>query len=370
MRLGLGIHIGNNNRLGANVNQKAPADFVSTFNVDTISADLVWTDTNDGKAKYLIYRSTNGGAQTLIATTQVGAISYSDAGCKQNASVVYRIKAEKKNEYVAATTLQTPLCWKSDQSTLTPVVINQVNVAAGKTVTINWGDGTSQALTGSTSNVTKNYEITGQKNIWLSGDTDSITYFQHYNQAKTYGNIGNWILPINIAYFSVGITNVTGDVSEWIIPSGIATLALYSTQLSGDISSWIIPAATILVFIYSSNISGSLPQISAHATNAMNFRADSCYFSGSNTTVFRKAMSVFNISAQNVPFPTTEIDKILKALADFYEVNAPTANCTISMNSSTNMGIPTGGSNNVDLLRLVDYYSAAEKSCIVVVRTA
>jgi len=86
-------------------------------------------------------------------------------------------------------------------------------------------------------------------------------------------------------------------------------------------------------------------------------------------TVFRKAMSVFNVGSQNVTFPTANIDKLLKALADWYQVNAPTANCTFTL-SGSNMGIPTGGSSNDDIVRLVGYYTAAGKSCTILVRTS
>ena len=222
---GIGIGIGINNRriIGK---PAAPTGLSASFTVDTISGDLTWTDNSGGKAQYEVYSSTNGGAYTLLTTTAVGATSHSDTTCKQNASVVYRIRAKYYSlysDYVTATTVVTPLCFKTDQSTLTTVTINGLNIAAGKTVTVNWGDGTSQAYTGSNSNITKNYAETGQYNIWLSGDTDSIKTLSHYSQSKSYGVISNLILPSALINFYVHYTQVSGDISGWILPSTLET---------------------------------------------------------------------------------------------------------------------------------------------------
>lgn len=345
----LGIGIGLQYRRNLALAPAVPTGLSASFTVNTISGDLTWTDNSGGKAQYEIYSSTNSGSYTLLTTTTAGATSYSDTTCKQNASVVYKIRAKRGSiysDYVSASALATPLCWKTDQSTLTAVVINALNIAAGKTVTVNWGDGTSQAYTGSNSTITKNYAETGQYNIWLSGDTDSIGTLSHYGQSKSYGVISNWILPSTSTYFYVG-----------------------GTQLSGDISGWILPSTLINFYVNATQLSGSLPQITEHATNAINYRAYSAYMSDSNVTVFRKAMTNFDVSNQNVTFSTANIDKLLKAAADWYQVNAPTTNCTYNLNGA-NMGIPTDGVSNVDIVRLSGYYTAAGKSATILVRTS
>jgi len=146
-------------QVGALSNLKLPTNLVSSFDVNTISGVLGWTDTNAGKAQYEVYSSINGGVDVLLTTTAVGATSYQDTTCKQNASVVYKIRAKKNNlysDFVTATTLATPLCWKTNQSTLVAHVINALNITAGKTVTVNYSDGTSQSYTGNNLNITKN----------------------------------------------------------------------------------------------------------------------------------------------------------------------------------------------------------------------
>jgi len=131
----------------------------------------------------------------------------------------------------------------------------------------------------------------------------------------------------------------------------------------------VLPSTLVNFYVYQTAISGSLPQITVHGTNALDYETQSSAFSDSNVTVFRKAMTVFNVGGQTVTFSTANIDKLLKALADWYQVNAPTANCTFTL-SGANMGIPTGGASNTDIARLVGYYTAAAKTATVIVRTS
>src|SRR5574344_2314939 len=123
----------------------APTAFTSSFVVDTILGQLNWTNNAGSTAQYEIYSSTNGAADVLLATTSAGATSYQDTTCKQNASVVYKIRVKKGTKFsdmVSASALTTPLCWKTNQNTLVAHVINNLTIAAGKTVTVNYSDGT------------------------------------------------------------------------------------------------------------------------------------------------------------------------------------------------------------------------------------
>ena len=349
--MAIGIGIGLPFRRNIATTPAVPSGLSASFTVDTISGDLTWTDNSGGTAQYEVYSSYNGNPYVYLGTTLAGATSYSDTTCKQNASVVYRIRAKKGgtySEYVTTSVINTPLCWKTNQATRTNVVINTLNITAGKTVNIDWGDGTNANYTGNNTNITKTYDASAVNifNIKLSGDTDSITYFSHNTQAKSYGVVSNWVLPSSLQYFYIHKISVSGDISSWVLPSTLANFYVYSTQLSG-----------------------SLPQITEHATNAINYRASSAYMSDSNVTVFRKAMINFDASNQNVTFSTANIDKLLKAAADWYQVNAPTANCTFNL-SGANMGIPTGGVGNVDLVRLAGYYTAAGVTATIIVRTS
>ena len=365
-----GIRTGIMGRQRVDVNLSPPTLLTSSFTVDTILGQLNWTNNAGSTAQFEVYSATNGGTETLIGTTIAGATSYQDTTCKQNASVVYRIRVKKGSRfsgYVSATALVTPLCWKTNQSVLTSHVLNTLNLPAGKSVTIKYSDATSQVLTNSNSNITKNFAATGQYNVWLEGDINSISVFSIFSQSKVYGVVTNWILPPNteVRLYANG---VTGDVSNWTIPTS-STFRIDANALSGQLSNKVVPSSVASFLVNTTLLSGSLPQIQDNAASGLNYNASSCSFSDSNAVVFRKAMTIFNVGNQNVLFPTANIDKLLKALADWYQANAPTANCTVTM-SGANMGIPTGGSSNADLVRLVGYYTAVSKSCTILVSTS
>lgn len=91
MRLSLGNRIDSVSANGSPSSLAAPTSLTSQFIVDTILGQLAWTDNSGGVASYEIYSNTNSGGDILITTTAVGATSYSDTSCKQNASVVYNI---------------------------------------------------------------------------------------------------------------------------------------------------------------------------------------------------------------------------------------------------------------------------------------
>ena len=143
---------------------------------------------------------------------------------------------------------------------------------------------------------------------------------------------------------------------------------MYGCSFTGTPSNWIIPTSITTLYIYLNMFTGATLDITDNGL-ALIYRAYSNYLTSSGTTTFRKAMSELDIKNQNAVFPTTEIDKFFKAAADWYQVNAPTANCTYNL-SGTNMGIPTGGASNVDIVRLNGYYTSAGKTATIIIRTS
>ena len=328
----------------------APTSFTSVFTVDTITGDLAWTDNSGGSAAYEIYSNTNEEGDVLLTTTAAGATSYGDTTCKQNASVVYTVRAKKGtifSTYATATALVTPLCWKTNQTTRTGVVINNLSIAAGKTVVITWGDGGTTSVTGNNTNITHTYAASATNifNISMNGDLNSITVFYHFTQVKSYGNITNWT-KFNL----------------------IVGLRLYGNAFTGDDVNNEIPASCSVVLMRLNALTGKLPNMIT-GSGGMIYDYSGNNITGSNLTVFKAGMTLFDISDQNSVFPTAEIDNLLLRLANWYQVNAPTDNCTFDM-SGANMGIPTGGASNVDLVRLVGYYTAQSKTATVVIRTS
>ena len=109
--MAIGIGIGLPFRRNIATTPAVPSGLSASFTVNTISGDLTWTDNSAGKAQYEIYSSTNGGDYALLTTTSAGATSYSDITCRQNASVVYRIRAKYYSfysDYVTSSAVVTP----------------------------------------------------------------------------------------------------------------------------------------------------------------------------------------------------------------------------------------------------------------------
>ena len=361
------------NVANATTTLSAPTVLTSQFVVDTILGQVDFTDNTGGVAQYEIYSNTNTAGAVLLTTLATGIVTYSDTTCKQNASVVYTIRAKKGSvysDYTTATALVTPLCWKTNQATRTNVVINSLIIAAGKTVNIDWGDGSNANFVGSNTNITKTYAASAVNvfNIKFSGDTNSITGLQHHSQIKSFGSISNWVLPSASTVFIIFSTSFSGDISGWVLSSALVFFRIHANPLSGNIGEWLLPGSLSTFSVYATSLSGKNPNIIGSAT-AMDYQAYSCSLLGTNTAVFRRGMTGFNISNQNVIYPTSEIDELLKAAADWYENNVPTANCTYNM-SGANMGIPTGGASNIDLVRLAGYYTAAGFTATIVIRTS
>jgi hypothetical protein len=308
-------------------NQGLSVEWIDDF------ARLTWLDGDEYQTE--IWELKNGDAYSLVATTAVGAGSY-DSYTWQNANMSFKIRHLKDgvySEFSDIVSINTPLVLKTNQSSLNTVTLNTITISAGKSVRVNWGDGTYADLSGTVSNTIKNYSTTGVYFISLTGDTNSITYLRMFTQV-----------------------NIFGDLSKWIMPTSLVSIYLYSTSISGDLSSWILPTSCNSCYLYSTSVSG-LPNIVA-GSGAMNYQVYLTSVTSGNMTSFRKGMTNFSIRSQTLGFPISEVDEMFKNLADYYQANAPTANCTFNL-SGTGMGIPTGGNSNSDIVRLKGYYTAA-----------
>jgi hypothetical protein len=318
----------------------------------------VWVDdfarltVNDIPADVQIewYESVDGVNYTLVDTTAVDVVTY-DNYTWQNKLVYFKVRAKKGitfSDYTAAVTLTTPLVWKVDQSTPSAMALSTLFITSGKTVTVDWGDGFIENKTGDSTNYIHTYTVSANPYfIKLSGDVNFITRLQFGGNAKWYG-----------------------DLTKWYLPAIVIRLGYNQNAHSGSLANQIIPASCL---IYGSNIqagngfTGATPEIAAHPTNGLNYNVSANSLSSCGTTVFRKAMSVFNIGAQEVAFPTAEIDKTLASLVAFYTSNAPTANCTFTLNGA-NMGIPSAQGLS-DRTALIGLYTAAGRTATVLVNS-
>jgi len=307
-------------------------------------ARLTWIDGETYQTE--IWESKNGGVYSLVATTAVGAGSY-DNYTQQNATMTFKIRHLKDgvySEYSEIVSINTPLVFKTNQSTLVPLVLNSITVVTGKAIRVNWGDDTFVDLAvGVNSNVTKNYSTTGQFFVQFTGDTkNGLSYIRIFAQSSVYG-----------------------DLSKWNAPTSITSWYMYQTGISGDLSSIILPSICTSCWLHTTNITG-VPRITS-GSGGMNYDVKQCKISTENLTSFKAGMTIFNFRTQ-LSFSTAEVDKMLLNLANYYQTTAPTASCTFAL-EGTGHGIPTGGNSNVDLVRLKGYYTAAGFTATVTVRT-
>jgi hypothetical protein len=264
--------------------------FTFQFIVNTILGQLDWVDDESGAATYEIWSSTNGRASRLVAITSAGAITYNDTTCKQNGRVKYAIRSLKNGVYGAwsyAALFNTPLCWKTDQSTLNDIVCTITFLkVTGKSVTFNWGDDTTTVISDTYNvDVTKQYTVPGIYNIWLTGDIDNIITFDYYDKPTSYGDITNWIVPWECIQFHPYKCGFTGDISDhinWFSPN----LLVYDLQylpVHGDVTSWRLGNTNIydIHFEYT-NVTGDI-------TN-WTFRSEPTTSDSAKVTVGRSAL--------------------------------------------------------------------------------
>jgi hypothetical protein len=113
------------------------------------------------------------------------------------------------------------------------------------------------------------------------------------------------------------------------------------------------------------NFTGSTSELSS--TVCTIYRMPGNNLTLNNQSIFAKGMTQHHI--YNNSLPTSEIDELLLNMDNWYSgTNLMTANCVISL-AGSNMGIPTGGVNNVHILSLLSKASSQGVSWTINIRT-
>jgi len=322
--------------------QKIPTGLTAVSENDYVKIDF--TDNTGGVAQHEIYESKNGGVYTLVTTLAAGNITYNNYTW-QNANMNFKVRAKVGtwySDYSIISNLVTPLVLKTDQSTLTNVVMHLL-ISAGKTVNINWGDATNNDYTGLNSPITKTYSATANPlYIKLSGDVNSIEHLGvQQGQTHVSGVLTKWILPTNLQQLIIMGVPFTGNISSWVLPANLTHIYVSGTQLTGDISAWVIPSGIQKIVINDTTppLSGDLSGWTLPNT-LLWFYASSQDFTFMPRGNFLGIDDYIGVYAGDNNCDSTEIDNYLVYLDGYFATHTPTKSALYHLNGEV-MGIPT-----------------------------
>jgi hypothetical protein len=293
-----------------------PSDFAVVWTDDY--AAITFTDNSGGTAQHEVWESKDERVYQLAYTIPIG-VEFYNYYTWQNASLKFRIRAKQGTSYSlysSVVSLVSPLVFKTDQSTLTPVVIAILQITYLKVININWGDGTNANYGGTTvsyTNITKNYST--QQNpyfIQISGDVDWITWIEHTQQSTSYGDLSKWnwkstmklnvfhwystnftgkviegrSLPSEIGVFHVGNNELDDDLTDIIWPSLLYDLHLHENPFTGNTNCWVFPNTSKHICLWNTNLTGDwTDKIIPNACTWLNIEATDIWADVSNWVI-------------------------------------------------------------------------------------
>jgi hypothetical protein len=366
-----------------------PLNISAVWAINTDFARISWNDIYGGQVAYDVWESKDQGLHwLLVATTAIGANQY-DNFTYQNALMQFKVAPHGTSEFSNPVQLQTPLCFWTDEAFVPGVILNNLDVAALRTVHVEWGDGMFDDLVGANPMFAQAYANPGQYCVQFSGDVNFITRFDCQGQATNYGDLGKWVLPGNLTVLILNMSAFTGDLHEWILPGGLTNLDLTWNLFTGDISGWFnmggMPPGMTYFNISGTNLfSGAVPEIFAGATlpnGITTFDANTMLFTGNlrnfllpaagaaftinlNDNNFGSILrgnyrwcTVMNMANNNVSYQ--EINDFLSYLDNFFTLGVvPLCNLTLTI-TGANMGSPEGGVFSDAIISLTAKYIAA-----------
>jgi hypothetical protein len=227
----------------------------------------------------------------------------------------------------------------SDQSALLRDTTLRIACPAGGELTIDWGDGTSSAVTcnGVLQVHTHTYGGLGIYTIRVLGTVHLITDFLCYSQSWVSGDIASLSGLVDLTYLSLSSTLVTGDIASLSGMVDLTYLNLSNTAVSGDIAALSGMVDLTTLGLFSTGVSGDITSLSGLVDlTYLNLRStlvtgDIASLSGlvDLTVLYLHSTSVSdytstplpawpgcNIRIYNLGLSSTEIDNFLIDLAD------------------------------------------------------
>jgi hypothetical protein len=323
-----------------------PSGLTLTWTDDYLKIDF--TDNSGGTAQHEIWESKSGAGYTLLHTLAAGVVTYNYYAW-QNASLSFKIRAKDGSDYskyCAVASIVTPLIIETDQSTLHTVTFTHMDIFAGKTVNINWGDAVNADLTGN-NNITHDYGVgnEGTYFIKLSGDTEYIVNIEAYEQNWLVGDLTKWIWPIKMQLFHCYQNAWQGDVSDWDLSrTDMRTFHIGGNDnvIDGDCSNWFASTNNIMPSMFNdfhmypnTGIGGETANWVMGANQNHMYIGDICH--GFARGSFAN-MAAYLYGALANYSTIAELDGILVYINTFWETHVPIRDCFYNFQG---MGIPT-----------------------------
>jgi hypothetical protein len=250
-----------NSKFGSfDVSISAPSALTVIWSEDY--ATVSFTDNSGGIAQHQIYEELQG-VYSLVTTLNAGVTTYKYFTW-QNASLNFKVRAIG-SALSPVVNIATPLVFKTNQTSLSQVLLRDLSVIPGKAVSLTWGDGSAPlAITSRIYDTTHNYVTPASSYfITLSGDTDWMDYFEIFTQTNLFGDISKWIMPShNLWWHTYGCVftgylnklkpvsgqiiyhvgwqpGITGEFTNLVFPSSIADFHIEGCKISGDVTNWV-----------------------------------------------------------------------------------------------------------------------------------
>ncbi len=365
-------------------------ELAATVPLNTQYIQMTWQDVYGGNVAYDVYESLDQGLHwNLVAVTAVGVNIYQHTTF-QNALVSLKIAPTGTDHFSNIVTIYMPLCLTSNQAVPAPAVLNNFNIAPGRTVHIEWGDGLFDDLVGANAAFPHVYVNPGFYTIQISGDVDFITTLDINTQFRFGGVLEYWILPGNLLNLNLNGCTFAGNLNKWILPGGLLTFDIGNNLFTGDLSGWFTfggmpPGLTTFVLTTGNFFTGTPPDIFAGATlpaGIINIDAQAMGFTGNLRNFLIPAgaapidinfhdnqfgsilrgnyrwVRTMNMSDNYVSYQ--ELNDFLAYLDNFFRLGVvPLVNLTLTL-TGANMGSPEGGAvNNDAIVSLTAKYIAA-----------
>jgi hypothetical protein len=332
------------------------------YTVDNGDAILTWDD-NNLEAEYIDIWADNGLGYAFVASVIAGVQTYRYSTYLSNINFkliaregtlpVYSNFSEELNAtglglgYDPTTRIGFRVNIASNPSTLT------ISGALGfpNTVTINWGDGSPDEVFNYLKPIANHtYSVINPNTlVTITGNVNKIQGLI-INDSKVFGDISQWYRYFNTPDYGIKIANclVTGDLSSWNFTfKGDNNWSLSSKNwgLHGDLSNCLFHS-TCYKFDITNRGFTDFPRGSYQNMGQFGF---GLFAAGNNVS-------------------TVKLNAWLSWLKTFWDSNTPTQNCIYTL-TGANMGYPTGGNSNADIVAIKAKYTAAGKTATFNINT-